>query len=115
MQVHEQVQKQLDYLKIWVDAEKHDEELSKKLGISHTPCRRKWIDIANYEAYKKEIEKNGDKNLLVMVDMDSVDKVCITGVKPFARRYVNDYDLLVHRTGTAEILVKRSEVKVVNM
>ena len=50
-----------------------------------------------------------------MVDMDSVDKTCITGVKPFARRYAHDSEHLVHRTGTAEILVKRSEVKVVNM
>lgn len=115
MQVHEQVQKQLDYLKIWVDAEKNDEELAKRLGIPHTQSRRKWIDIANYESYKEEIEKYGDKYLLVMVDMDSVDKTCITGVKPFARRYAHDSEHLVHRTGTAEILVKRSEVKVVNM
>ena len=53
MQVHEQVQKQLDYLKIWVDAEKNDEELAKRLGIPHTQSRRKWIDIANYESYKE--------------------------------------------------------------
>lgn len=113
MQVHEQVQKQLDYLKIWVDAEKNDEELSKKLGISHTPCRRKWIDIANYEAYKKEIEKNGDKNLLVMVDMNGERGIQLFGIVPFARRYVDDYELLVHRTGTAEILFRRDQVKVV--
>ena len=115
MQVHEQVQKQLDYLKIWVDAEKNDEERAKQLGIPYTPSRRKWVNIEQYESYKKEVEKNGDKNLLVWVDMRGEKGIPLFGITPFARRYTNDYELLVHRTGTAEILVRRSEVKVVNM
>lgn len=106
--IHEQVKMQLAYLKYWVDAEVIQEELCKKWGTRYTPSRRKWEDIELYEAYKREIEKNGDKNLLVMV------KMCgdgMYGTYPFARRYVNE-EYLVHRNDYGgEILVRESEVR----
>ena len=108
--IHEQVKKQLSYLKYWVDAEVIQEELCKTWGTRYTPSRRKWEDIELYKAYQKEIEENGDKNLLVMV------KMCgdgMYGTYPFARRYINE-PYLVHRTvhGT-EILIREDEVEVI--
>lgn len=104
--VHEQVQKQLEYLKRWVDAEVESEANCKKWGIPYTPSRRKWEDIELYEDYKREIEKNGDKNLLVMVKMRGEDGIHMYGTYPFARRYVNQ-DYLVYRPqpGT-EVLIR---------
>ena len=104
--VHEQVQKQLEYLKRWVDAEAESEANCKKWGIPYTPSRRKWEDISLYEDYKREIEKNGDENLLVMVGMNGEDGINMYGTYPFARRYVHQ-DYLVHRTqhGT-EVLIR---------
>ena len=111
--IHEQVKKQLEHLKYWTDAEKKQEEDCKKWGIPYTPSRRKWINIDNYELYKAEVEKNGDKNLLVMVKMNGENGINMYGVYPFARRYKNE-EYLVHRTkyGT-EILAKESECNVV--
>ena len=113
--IHEQVKKQLEYLKYWVDAEVEEEKLSKKLGIRHTPSRRKWEDIELYEDYKMEIEKNGDKNLLVMVKMNGEDGINMHDVYPFARRYVRE-SYLVHRTahGT-EILMTEDDANIVTM
>lgn len=111
--VHEQVRKQLEHLKCWVDAEVKHEEDCKKWGIPYTPSRRKWEDISLYEEYKREVEKNGDKNLLVMVKMWGDDGINMYGTYPFARRYVYK-DNLVHRTEHgSEILVREDEVKVV--
>lgn len=111
--IHEQVQKQLEYLKYWVDAEKKDEERCKKLGILYTPSRRKWENISNYEDYKKEIERNGDKNLIVKVKMNGDDGINIYGIYPFARRYVNQ-EYLVYRTEYgSEILLNESKVEIV--
>ena len=111
--IHEQVQRQLEHLKYWVDAEVKHEEDCKKWGIRYTPSRRKWEDIELYEAYKKEVEKNGDKNLLVMVKMWGEDGINMYGTYPFARRYVRE-EYLVRRTqyGT-EILCKESEANIV--
>lgn len=95
--IHEQVQKQLAYLKMWVDADIEAERRCKQWGIPYTPSRRKWEDISLYEDYKREIEKNGDKNLLVMVRMNGEDGINMYGTYPFARRYVHQ-DYLVHRT-----------------
>ena len=113
--IHEQVQKQLAHLKVWVDGEVEHEKRCKELGIRYEPCRRKWEDIRLYEDYKKEIEKNGDKNLLVMVKMNGEDNISMYGVYPFARRYVRE-QYLVHRTkyGT-EILIKEDEANIVKM
>jgi hypothetical protein len=110
--IHEQVKKQLAYLKYWVDAEVIQEELCKTWKTRYTPSRRKWENIELYEAYKKEIEKNGDKNLLVMVKMRGENGINMYGIYPFARRYAHQ-DYLVHRTvhGT-EILLKEDEVEV---
>ena len=113
--IHEQVQWQLDYLKSWVDAEKDNEKRCKEWGIPYTPSRNKWQCIENYEEYKREIEANGDKNLLVMVNMKG--EFCMHGIYPFARRYVSskygEY-YLKHRTKSgSDILVKESEVEVI--
>lgn len=113
--IHRQVLMQLAYLKYWVDAEIENEERCKKLGIPYTPSRRKWEDISLYNAYKREIEKNGDKNLLVMVNMDK-EKYRTKGIQPFARRYVHmSYGtyFLVHRTEHAEILLREDEAEIV--
>lgn len=115
--IHEQVQKQLEYLKMWVDAEVEDEKRCKELGIRYTPSRRKWENIEEYENYKREIEKNGDKNLLVMVKMNGEDGINMYGTYPFARRYVyphyGEYFLVHRHQYGGEILVKESEVEVV--
>ena len=104
--IHEQVQKQLEYLKRWVDAEVESEANCKKWGIPYTPSRRKWEDIKLYEEYKREVEKNGDKNLLVMVKMHGEDGINMYGTYPFARRYVHQ-DYLVHRhINGGEILIR---------
>ena len=113
--IHEQVKKQLEHLKYWVDAEVKHEEDCKRWGIPYTPSRRKWEDLELYEAYKREVEKNGDKNLLVMIKMNGEDGINIYGVRPFARRYVNQ-NYLVHRTvHGGEILLREDKVKVVKM
>ena len=110
--IHEQVQKQLAYLKMLIDGEIENERMCRELGIKYTPSRRKWEDIELYEDYKREVEKNGDKNLLVMVRMNGEDGINMYGVYPFARRYVNK-SYLVHRTqyGT-EILFREDEVNI---
>ena len=110
--IHEQVRKQLEHLKYWVDAEIENERRCKAWNIPYTPSRRKWEDISLYEDYKKEVEKNGDKNLLVMVKMNGDH---MYGVYPFARRYAYE-PYLVHRTahGT-EILLREDEVTTIKM
>ena len=113
--VHEQVKKQLAYLKYWVDAEVKQEEDCKKWGIRYTPSRRKWENISLYEEYKREVEKNGDKNLLVMVKMCGDDGINMYGIYPFARRYVHE-EYLVHRNEYGgEVLLRESEAKVIKM
>lgn len=63
--MHEQVQMQLDYLKRLVDEEKENERRCKEWKIPYIPSNRKWENIQNYENYKEEIEKNGDKICLL--------------------------------------------------
>lgn len=111
--IHEQVKMQLEYLKYWVDAEKKNEEDCKKWGIKYTPSRRKWTNIDNYELYKAEVEKNGDKNLLVMVKLSGENGINMYGTYPFARRYKNE-GYLVHRTEHgAEILLNEDTARIV--
>lgn len=111
--IHEQVRKQLGFWKMLVDAENKQEERCKEWGIPYTPSRRKWIDVSIYEEYKREIAKNGDKNLLVMVKLHGEDGINMYGIYPFARRYVYE-NYLVHRTVDGiEILLKEDEVQVV--
>ena len=113
--VHEQVRKQLEYLKLWVDDEEKNEKQCKEWGIPYTPSRTKWQNIRNYERYKEEIEKNGDKNLLIMVKMNGENRINMYGIYPFAKRYV-DENYLVHRNEHGgEILFKKDEVKVIKM
>lgn len=113
--IHEQVKIQLAYLKSWVDAEIEAEKRCKEWNIPYTPSRRKWEDIYLYEEYKREVEKNGDKNLLVMVKVNGEDGINIYGIRPFARRYVNQ-DYLVHRTvHGGEILFREDKVKIIKM
>lgn len=113
--IHKQVLMQLAHLKYWVIAELENEERAKKLGIPYNSSNRKYDDIYEYKEYEKEIEKNGDKNLLVMVNMNK-ENYQTKGIKPFARRYVHmSYGtyFLVHRTEFSEILVKEDEVEIV--
>lgn len=111
--IHKQVQMQLDYLKVWVDAEKEDEKRCKEWGIPYTPSRRKWGNIRNYEEYKREIEQNGDKNLLVMVRMSGKNGINMYGVYPFARRYVGKCYLVHYSKHGGEILCKENEAEIV--
>lgn len=113
--IHEQVRKQLEHLKYWVDAEVEAEERCKNWVIPYNPSRRKWEDISLYEEYKREVEQHGDKNLLVMVKMNGEGGINMHGIYPFARRYVYE-PYLVHRTvyGT-EILLREDEINVVKM
>lgn len=108
--IHEQVEKQLQYLKAWVDSEVKHKEDCKKWGIRYTPSRRKWEDIDLYQDYKAEIEKNGDKNLLVMVKMWGDG---MYGTYPFARRYVYQPYLVYRNEYGGEVLVREDEVEVV--
>ena len=39
--VHEQVRKQLEYLKLWIDDEEKNERQCKEWGIPYTPSRRR--------------------------------------------------------------------------
>jgi hypothetical protein len=111
--IHEQVEKQLQYLKYCVDSEAKHEEDCKKWGIRYTPSRRKWEDIDLYQDYKREIEKNGDKNLLVMVKMHGDDGINMYGTYPFARRYVHEpYLVYVTERGT-RILAREDELEIV--
>lgn len=111
--IHEQVKKQLEYLKYWVDAEVEAEIRCKEWIIPYSPSRRKWEDISLYEEYKREIEENGDKNLLVMVKLNGEDGINIHGIYPFARRYVYE-PYLVHRTlHGAKILLREDEVQII--
>lgn len=113
--VHEQVVRQLTHLKSCVDAEIEAEKRCKKWNIPYTPSRRKWENISLYEEYKREVEKNGDKNLLVMVKMWGDDGINLYGAYPFARRYVHQ-DYLVYRTEHgAEVLVRADQVKIIKM
>lgn len=113
--VHEQVTRQLAHLKSCVDAEIEAENRCKEWNIPYTPSRRKWEDISLYEEYKREVEKNGDKNLLVMVKMWGDDGTNMYGTYPFARRYVHK-EYLVHRNEYGgEVLLKESEAKVLKM
>lgn len=114
--VHEQVKKQLEYLKYLVDGENEREENCKQWGIPYEPSRTKADNIYNYRAYKNHIEKYGDKNLLVMVDMDDPQtkhNLTIYGVKPFARRYIGE-EYLIHRIENGgDLLFIESKVKVI--
>lgn len=107
---------QLNRLKSNVDYEKEKEEKCRNNGWSYTPSRCKWEDIDDYEEYKAEIEKNGDKNLLVMVKLNGFANKY--GVYPFARRHVyrkfGEY-FLIHKTKNgAELLIRESEAEIVN-
>jgi hypothetical protein len=111
--IHEQVRMQLEYLKSSVDGEIEREARCKELGITYTPSRRRQINIDNYEMYKEEIEKNGDKNLLVMVYLNGEDGIRMYGTYPFARRYKNE-GYLVHKNeyGT-RFLLHEDEARIV--
>lgn len=114
--IHKQVLMQLAYLKYWVLAEEENEKRCENIHIPYTPSRRRGEDIYQYNEYVKEIEKNGDKNLLVMVNMNK-ENYRTKGITPFARRNVymsyGTY-FLIHRTEDgAEILLREDEVDVV--
>lgn len=109
--MHEQVQKQLEYLKRLVDIDKEEEADSKRYHMPYIPSRLKGEHIYDYNRYKQEIAKNGDKNLLVMVKYKGK-------ILPFARQYADltfDMYFLVHRReDNGEILLREDKVEVVN-
>lgn len=115
--MHEQVQQQLDYLKYLVDMEIKDEETCKRLNIPYTPSRRKWIDIDNYNEYKKEVEINGDKNLIKMVKINKKTSLSYGKTLPFAKREVHmSYGtyFLIHRIKNgAELLIREDEAEII--
>lgn len=107
--VHEQVARQLAYLKSWVDAEIEDEKRCKEWNIPYTPSKRREENAFLYKEYKEEVEKNGDKNLLVMVKMCGDDGINMYGVYPFARRYAHEEYLVYRDKYGGEVLIKESE------
>ena len=54
--IHEQVQKQLDYLKTWVDGEEKCKKDCEEWKIPYIPSNRKWENERQYKEYLKEIE-----------------------------------------------------------
>ena len=112
--LHKQVAKQLDYWKSCVDAEVETEKRCKEWNIPYEPSRRKWEDISLYEKYKREVEKNGDKILLVMVKMRGDNGINMYGVYPFARRYDGEEYLIYRDSSGGEVLVKESNVKIIH-
>lgn len=113
--IHEQIQKQLNYLKSIVEGEKKREKNCKEWGLPYEPSRRKFTNEKEYNDYLKEIEINGDKNLLIMVELHGEDNTNMYGVYPFVKRSVNNDENLIYRTeyGT-EILIQKSKHKVIN-
>jgi hypothetical protein len=113
MNIHPQVAKELEYYR----------------RIAESPynkgSRREYENIDNYKEYQKEIDRNGDKNLLVYGRFSNpneyrrytVDEIKknnkVVYAVPFARRY-KDSDLLVHRPDSGgEILVNIEDIVVV--
>ena len=115
--IHEQVQQQLEYLKYWVDAEIKNEKQCKEWNIPYTPSRRKWIDIDNYNEYKKEVENNGNKNLIVMVKINKKTSLSYGKILPFAKREAHmSYGtyFLIHRIKNgAELLITEDEAEII--
>ena len=107
--IHPQVQLQLQYLKDWVDGEAREKQLCEKWDIPYSRSRTADENEYEYEMYRREIENNGDKNLLVYV---KVKTDYGHDIVPYARRYItSDYKrgLLVHRfdrSNASEPLVK---------
>ena len=113
MNIHPQVAKELEYYRRIADSP------------YNKGCRREYENIDNYKEYQKEIDRNGDKNLLVYGRFSNpneyrgytVDKIKknnkVVYAVPFARRY-KDSDLLVHRPDSGgEILVNIEDIVVV--
>lgn len=100
--IHPQVLMQLEYLRGNAESE------------HNKGSRREYENIYDYKEYQKEIDRNGDKNLLVMGKFQDPYQFRMFGVKPFARRY-KDSELLVHRPGTGgDVLVRIEDINVVN-
>ena len=106
--LNEQVQKQLEHLKYLVDGEVEREKSCKEWGIPYTPSRTKYYNIDTYNNYKNEIEKNGDKNLIVKVNFTNGSQINLFGIYSFARRYINE-PYLVYRINTNDILINENE------
>lgn len=110
--VHRQVLLQLAYLRYLVFCEEERKENCKKWGVPYSPSRCAGEDRENYTSYKREVDLNGDKNLLVMVDMKYTD-LHATGVRPFARRKTRmsfGTSFLIHRSGQCDILLREDEI-----
>lgn len=113
MNIHPQVAKELEYYRRTAESP------------YNKGSRREYENIDNYKEYQKEIDRNGDKNLLVYGRFSNpneyrrytVDEIKknnkIVYAVPFARRY-KDSDLLVHRPDSGgEILVNIEDIVVV--
>lgn len=108
-EIHEQVRRQLDYLKSLVDEENKIEKRCLELGIPYIPSRRKYENIYLYNEYKKEIECNGDKNLLVIARLNDVTY----GKYPFARRYVGECYFVYRCENGGKILCTEEELNLI--
>ena len=104
--IHEQVLKQLEYLKSLVDNEIENEKNCKEWGISYIPSNRKYENIRLYNEYKTEIEKYGDKRLLIKARMNG-------NIYCFARRYIYESYLVYRCKNGAEIFVKEEDVQII--
>ena len=113
--IHEQVQKQLNYLKYRVENEKKREITCNKWGLPYEPSRRKLTNEKEYNDYLKEVNTNGDKNLIVMIELHGEDNINMYGVYPFVKRSINNENNLIYRTkyGT-EILIQKNKNKVID-
>lgn len=110
--IHEQVQKQLDYLEKTVLAELKEKEHCEAWGITYEPSRRKDEDERLYNEYADEVAKNGDKNLLIYAKSKNPND-CMRVAKPFAKRYADDDNHYVHRTEYgSEILCTKDDLDI---
>ena len=85
-----------------------EKKIVKNGGLPYEPSRRKLTNEKEYNDYLKEIEINGDKNLLIMVELHGENNTNMYGVYPFVKRSVNNDENLIYRTeyGT-EILIHK--------
>lgn len=114
--IHEKVQERLNYLKSLVDGQEEHRQNCKNWGLPWIPPMTYGLNICNYENYLKEIEKNGDKNLLVWVDVSEYKtssgfRPYGYGIQPFVRATTNS-DLLFFDGCTRGIYPTTDGIKV---
>lgn len=115
--IHEQVQKQLNYLRQLVETDINNEKLADKSDLPIISASQKWTNIVNYETYRKEIQQHGDKNLLHMVKLKTQNNSQSTDIYPFAKCYVtpihNDYQLIHRLPDGTELILNASKADII--